>query len=66
MKSEFAISAPCLIKAALVMVTSSCLGLASLPKHLLKISPENVQGDAQAYAVCISSRCDHPVRLYFN
>ncbi|MGA8563559.1 MAG: hypothetical protein WB587_02285, partial [Nitrososphaeraceae archaeon] len=32
MKSEFAISAPCLNKAALVMVTLSCLGLASLPQ----------------------------------
>ena len=27
---------------------------------------EKVQGDAQAYPVCISSRGDHPVRLYFN
>ena len=54
MKSEFAISAPCLIKAALVMVTSSCLGLASLPQAFAQDLQYVSHQDEIILCVCIS------------
>jgi hypothetical protein len=39
MKSKFASSVPCLITAALVPVTSSCIGLASLPQAFAQDQP---------------------------
>ena len=39
MKLKFASSVPCLITAALVIVTSSCIGLASLPQAFAQDQP---------------------------